>query len=206
MIRKTLWTLSESPYRWLIVTGGTFIVGLVLVVPLVDVYSAERKEKEALLAEVTAASQVAARLNQFESRVDDRLAQLKELEARTVDQERLPALRDRLTMLVRQTGCSLRRLNVGEALSRPWYESDDPLGLRANVKRQDSQTNLDLQWRPITVSVNGTMAELRNLLAKLDADNMMVHTKMFELYPSSRGRKSITLDMELWYFTLVPKS
>lgn len=204
MIRKTLRTVCESPLRWLIVTGGTIIVALVLVVPLVDVYSAERDEKEALLAEVTAASQVAAQLHQFESRVAERTAQLAALEARTYDEQRLPQLRDRLVELARQTGCSLRRLNVGEAMSRPWYEGDNPIDPRPDTKRRKTQSNFTLEWRPITISVTGTTSNLRSLLERLDADNMLVHTKVLEMYPSGRGRRSLTLDMELWYFNLIP--
>jgi hypothetical protein len=32
---------------------------------------------------------------------------------------------------------------------------------------------------------------------------MLMHTKAFDMYPSSPSRQTLTLDMELWYFTLV---
>ena len=43
----------------------------------------------------------------------EKLAQLKVFEARTVDDESLPALRGKLVDLAKETGCSIRRLNVG---------------------------------------------------------------------------------------------
>ena len=50
MIEQTLRRFCESKHRKLIVIAGTFVVGLVLVLPLVDVIRAGRDEKEALLA------------------------------------------------------------------------------------------------------------------------------------------------------------
>jgi hypothetical protein len=205
MIRQTIRTLAESRYRWLIVTGGTFAVGLVLVVPLVDVVSAEHAEKEALLAEVGAASLVSAQLDKYQSRVDERVAELNALEARTVDDGRLPAVRDRLVELARQTGCSLRRMNVGDPMTRPWYANDTPTDQRPDAKGREAETKFNLQWRPISISVSGSVADLRSLLEKIKAENMLVYTKSFEIYPSSVSRKALTLDMDLWYFTLVPK-
>ena len=205
MIRQTLRSIGESRHRWIIVTAGTFVVGLVLIVPLVDVYRAESSEKKALLAEVSGASQIAAQMARYQTRVDARVDELEALEARTGDDERLPALRDRLVELARQTGCSLRRLNVGEAMSRPWNADDTPLDQKPEVRGKESQTNFNLQWRPISVSVSGSVSDLRNLLEKIKADNKLVYTKSFEVYPSSVGRKSLTLDMDLWYFTLVAK-
>jgi len=207
MIRQTIRSIGESRHRWLIVTAGTFVVGLVLVVPLVDVYCAERDEKKALLAEVEDAIQLSAQLEKYESRVDERVAELDALEMQATDEQEVPALRDQLVELARQTGCSLRRLNVGEPMSRPWYADDIPMDQRhdAKGKQKENQTNFDLQWSPISISVSGSVAELRNLLDRIDAENMLVYTKSFEIYPSGVSRKSLTLDMDLWYFTLASK-
>ena len=47
MIEQALRRFCESKHRKLIVIAGTFIVGLVLVMPLVDVLRSGRDEKEA---------------------------------------------------------------------------------------------------------------------------------------------------------------
>jgi len=204
MIEKTLRSFCESRYRWLIVTAGTFIVGLVLVLPLVDVYSAERNEKAALLAELSSAHQVAEKLNEYESRVAEKTTQLAKFEARTVSDESLPGLRTKLMDLARETGCSLRRLNVESSTSRPWHHGDDPIETpgQASVKPTNATSEFTLQSWPVTVSLSGTDANLRSMLDRMEADGMLMHTKNFEMHPASAGGKMLDVDMELWYFNL----
>src|SRR5262245_26845420 len=62
MIEQGLRRFCESKHRKLIVIGGTFVVGLLLVMPLVDVIRAGSDEKEALLAELESAQSVASEL------------------------------------------------------------------------------------------------------------------------------------------------
>src|SRR5690242_985295 len=109
MIEQTLRRFCESKHRKLIVIAGTFTVGLVLVLPLVDVIRAGRDEQESLLAELDSARNVAAELEVFEKRVAEKTAELKAFEARTVDEESLPTLRGKLVDLAKETGCSIRK-------------------------------------------------------------------------------------------------
>ena len=62
MIEQALRRFCESKHRKLIVIAGTFIVGLLLVMPLVDVIRAGHDEKEALLTELESAQSVASEL------------------------------------------------------------------------------------------------------------------------------------------------
>jgi hypothetical protein len=202
MIEEALRRFCESPKRWLIVTAVTFVVGLLLVLPLVDVYCAEHDEKEGVLADLELAKQVGTGLARFEERVAARVTELDVLEGRTVDEDEVPEFRGRLVDMVREAGCSLRRLNVGPASSRPWHEGDDPIAPRADAKRNDDNTNLNLQWRPVTISLSGSIASLQSFLQRLQAAEMLVHTKTFDMSPSGPSRRTLTLDMELWYFTL----
>lgn len=202
MIEQVLRQFCESRYRWLIVTAGTFAVGLVLVIPLVDVYCAGRDNLEALLAELESSKQVAADLEGFEQRVTSKLTQLDELENRTVDEESLARLNDKFVDLAKEMGCNIRRLSVGSASSRPWVRGIDPTQGAGTVKQDEQKTGFVLEWRPVNVSLSGTSASLRGLLERVTTDKMMVHTKSFELYPAAGNRQSLTLDMELWYFTL----
>ncbi len=204
MIKEALRRFCESPKRWLIVIVVTFVVGLVLVLPLVDVYCAERDEKGDVLAQLGLARRITSDLGKFEERVQDRVDELHVLEARTVDQDEVPEFRGQLVDMVRASGCSLRRLNVGAASTRPWHEGDDPLASRADAKRNDDDdTDLDLQWRPVSISLSGSIASLQAFLQRLEAAGTLMHTKTFEMYPSSPSRHTVTLDMELWYFTLI---
>jgi IS1 family transposase len=205
MIEQTLWTFCHSRYRLAIVTAGTFVVGLVLVMPLVDVYCAARREKVALLADVETASQAADSIKQLEARATEKNAQLKATVPRTANERSLPELRSRLVELARETGCSLRRLTVGTMMSRPWHSGDDPVAkwTPTSSKQRGEATAYDLQWWPVSVSVSGSQESLRSMLTRMERDNKLMHTKALEMRPASAGRKTLALDMELWYFNLV---
>jgi hypothetical protein len=203
MIEPLLRRFCESKHRTIIVIAGTFVVGLLLVLPLVDVYCAGLNEKETLLAELDSAKQVAETLPKVESRVAEKVAQLQAFEQRTVDEESLPALREKLVDLAKEAGCSIRRINVGSASSRPWSPGENPIAATSDPKRNESNGGFLLEWRPVSISLSGASANLQNMVERVAAAGMLMHTKAFDMYPSSPSRQTLTLDMELWYFTLV---
>jgi len=207
MIEQTLRRFCESKHRGKIVIAGTFIVGLVLILPLVDLLRAGRDEKASLLAELDSARNVAAEMKEFEGRVAEKVTQLKGFEARTVDDESMPALRGKLVDLAKETGCSIRRLNVGGASSRAWKPGENPFAQITERKPSDAAAgpSFQLEWRPVTISLTGTGASLRGMVERVAASGMLMHTKSLEMYPSSPNRQNLTLDMELWYYTLSRK-
>ena len=205
MIEQALRRFCEFKHRKLTVIAGTFIVGLLLVLPLVDVIRAGRDEKEALLTELESAQRVASELQSFETRVNEKLAQLKSLEGRTVDDSSLPLLRGKLVDFAKETTCSIRRLNVGAVGSRPWQPGQNPLAATPDKKLADSNSNFTLEWRPVNLSLSGNSASLRSMVERLASSGMFMHIKNLEMYPSSPKRESLTLEMEIWYFTLARK-
>jgi hypothetical protein len=208
MIEQTLRRFCEFKHRKLIVIAGTFIVGLVLVLPLVDCIRAGHDEQENLLVELDSARNVAAELQAFETRVAEKTAQLKTFEARTVDDESLPNLRTKLVDLAKETGCSIRKLSVAGASSRSWHPGENPFTqnndkMSANAA---STPNVQLEWRPVSISLSGTSASLRSMVERVAASGMLMHTKSLEMYPASPTRQALTLEMEIWYYTLARKS
>ena len=201
MIEHALRSFCEARHRTLIVIAGTFAVGLVLVLPLVDVIRAVHDEKEALLTELDSAKTVAAGLEGFEARVTEKLAELDAQEARTVDDESMPALREKLVDLAKETACSVRRINVGAASSRPWSPGENPIG-PAEQKQNGTNSAFELEWRPVSISLSGASSSLRSMLERVSESGMLVHAKSFEMYPTSPTRQTLTLDLELWYYTL----
>jgi len=201
MIEQALRSFCEARHRTLIVIAGTFVVGLVLVLPLVDVLRAGHDEKEALLTELDSAKNVAVGLEVFETRVNEKLTELSEQEARTVDDESMPALREKLVDLAKETGCSIRRITVGTASARNWAPGQDPIA-QVEPKLTDTPTLFKLEWRPISLSLSGTSSSLRTMLERASTSGMLLHAKSFEMYPSSPTRQTLTLDLELWYYTL----
>ncbi|MEX2317818.1 MAG: hypothetical protein WD669_11740 [Pirellulales bacterium] len=202
MTEETLRKFCESRHRTLIVIAGTFVVGLLLVLPIVDVYYAGRAEKSAVIVDLESARTVAAGMEDYEQRVAEKLAQLTALEASTVDEASLPVLRSKLVDLAKEAACNIRRLNVGVTSSRPWNPDDDPMTPKPAAKPDENATPFVLEWRPVNLSLSGTSENLRTLIDKIAASGMFMHTKTMEMYPSSPTRQSLTLDMELWYFTL----
>jgi hypothetical protein len=139
----------------------------------------------------------------YERRVAEKVAQTAALEARTVNDDSLPALRGKLLELAKESTCSIRRLSVGVTSSRPWRPDDDPTTPKPDTKTgEENATSFKLEWRPVNLSLSGTSENLRTLLEKIAAMGMLMHTKSLEMYPSSPSRQSLTLDVELWYFTL----
>jgi hypothetical protein len=205
MIEQTLRKFCESKHRKLIVIAGTFVVGLLLVMPLVDVIRAGSDEKEALLTELESAQSVASELEAFEKRVNEKLTQLKSLEGQTVDDASLPNLRGKLVDFAKETACSIRRINVGGVGSKPWAPGQNPLSQTIDKKAGETNSGFTLEWRPVNISLSGTSASLRSMVEKLAESGMFMHIKTLEMFPSSPKRESLTLDMEIWYFTLVRK-
>jgi hypothetical protein len=201
LVRK----FCESRHRTLIVIAGTFVVGLLLVMPTVDAYYAGREDKSALLGELESAKLVASGMADYERRVAEKQGQLAALEARTLSDDSLAQMRGKLLDLAKETNCSIRKLSVGATSSRTWRTDDDPTTTKADPKGEENATPFKLEWRPVTVSLSGTSDNLRTLLDRIAAMGMLAHTKSMDMYPSSPGRQALTLDMELWYFTLARK-
>src|SRR5260221_5689483 len=112
-----------------------------------------------MLTELGTAQQVEVTIADSEARLAAKDAELKSYEARAVDEQSLPALRTRLVELARDTGCSLRRLNVGVISMRPWHEADDPTAMNdSKGKSTEHTTGFNIEWRPVTVSVTGSNA------------------------------------------------
>lgn len=206
MIEETLYKFCNSPYRWLIVISLTLVLGCAIVLPLVDAHNRKCSELGLLSIELADANRVAGNLDTFEERVEGLVTQLEELEKRTVTEDGHTEFRKRLQVLARVSKCTMRQLKMGEPVSRPWYENDSPLASRAKKSPTDKITPFVLQRWPISLSVDGSLPNMKKMLEQMRSDAMIVHAKRLEINPEGRGRKSVKLDMELWYFALVRKS
>lgn len=193
----------ESPRRWLIVTGVTIVLALLIVLPQVDVYTAMRDEGERLRGELVESQRVAAELPAFEQRVQDGRKALDALEARTVNEETLAAFRNELVERVRQSGCQVRRINVGTTQGRPWVKQDNPLNESAPA---GEPTPFVLEARPVSLTVAGNLSQVRALLGSMASDGKMAVLRSLDLRPAGANRKGVQVDLEVVYFALaLPK-
>ncbi len=205
MIEKTLRSLCESRYRGLIVIAGTFIVGLVLVLPLVDLYSAERAEKAVLLAELASARQVAAGIEPI--RIPGRGKDNRTGEVRGSDGER--GVDARASHHADGHGArdglqpaAIERRDADVAALAAGRRSDRGVPGRGNATPTDETSEFTLESWPVNISLSGSDADLRNMLDRMEAGGMLMHTKNFEMHPANAGGKMLDVDMELLYFNL----
>ena len=98
----------------------------------------------------------------------------------------------------------LLRPTAGEVTIEGRRLGDDPLAVKWDAQNKEARktTGFVLEWRPVTLSLSGTSADLRALVERLVATGMFMHTKSLEMFPASPSRQSLTLDLELWYYTL----
>ena len=112
--------VCNSPHRWLIVTGVTFLIALLTVLPQADVLLAARTERADLEEHKVNAVQTAKTLPQYESRVLEQEIKLTTLTKQEVDEEHVTKFRRWLVKAARQAGCQVRRVNLANPTRRRW--------------------------------------------------------------------------------------
>lgn len=194
--------LCNSPQRWLIVTGVTFVIALVSVLPQVDQLLAERSERAELQEQIAQAAETAERLPVYEARVAEKNQELLGLRAQEVDESQLATLRSWLVGAARQSGCQVRRIDFAAATSRSWTNNDNPLETPSKPAAANS-TPFQLQTRSVVFSVTGTTGEVLTLLRSIDSDPRLKNAHSLDLKPTNRSARELQLDLNLWYFALV---
>lgn len=200
MIQPLIDRFCDSPRRWLIVTGVTFVLGLVTLLPQVDYYFSLRQEHQETQAQLATASTAAEELPAFENRVVQQEGQLIALQQRTFAEGRLSEFRNELIELVRSSGCQVRRINAGEPQTRPWTQNDSPTV--ASADKNAKPTPFALETRSIHLSVAGSMQSVINLLDGVEATGMMFNTKSLELRPTGSDRHGVEMDLQLNCYAL----
>lgn len=194
-------TFCESRYRWPIVATVTIALTLATAYPLADEYFDEKSRHAELSAQLVEAEATAARLPEAENTVAALNAKLAELEKRTVDEASVAAFRSRLVNLVRESGCQVRRLEVGTPAVRPWLQGDRVLGERAPGDPLQP-TPFMLERRAVSLAVDGPMNSINGLLDRIAKEQQLAHAHRLHLNSASRGGQTVTLELELWFFAL----
>lgn len=201
MIENLVEKLAQSPRRWLIVTGVTFVIALASILPQVDLLLAERSERAELLEQLAQANETSQRLPLYEQRISEKASELAGLRDREIDDDEIAELRSWLVDAARQAGCRVRRIELSAPNARPWTEDDYPLIQPSNAQAKKN-TPFQLQTRPVTFSVTGSSDEVMALLRTIDDDIRLKHTRTFDLKPVGRKSNELQLDLTLWFFAL----
>jgi hypothetical protein len=137
----------------------------------------------------------------FEQRLKSLEADVAQLEARTVSDGEVSRYRTNLLEMVRKAGCQMRRLEVSPSTHRPWLVEDDPLQLTAPDPTA-KKTPFQLERRSLTLSVDGDMTNIHNLLEQLEQDKTIAYPRRVQLHPAGGRGAMATLEVELWLFAL----
>jgi len=199
LIRK----FCESRYRWLIVAIVTAIPALAGVLPEVDDYYAKRNSRNELAEELVHARATAQELPLREARAAEAIARVREIESRTVDEARQAQFRNRIVEIVRESGCQIRQFDVGAPTRRQWRKGDDPLKDPVGTPAAAVATPFVLERRAMSLSVDGSMQAIHELLNRLEDERTLTHPHRLHLQGASGEGETATLQLELWLFALV---
>jgi hypothetical protein len=190
----------ESRHRWLIVATATGLLALVGLLPTVDDFFDKRTSGSELADQVAAARLTAESLPAYEKQAEGVRAELAALEVRTVDEAGVAKFRSRLVDLVRESGCQIRRIDVGAPARRPWKENDNVLA-EMGVPG-GAATPFVLERRSVVLAVDGAMPAVHDLLDRLEKERTLTHPRRVQLQGASAGGETVTLELELWMFAL----
>ena len=201
-VETILRLLIEHPKRVWIVTLLTMLVGLVFTWPAVDNYCAASSKYAELRAEVAQGQERGGKIGLYKEQAEKKLAESKALEAKALTAEETEDLRNRLTTMVKDAGCKMRRIKLGDALTRTWFEEDNPLDTRSRAD-SDKKSPFKLKSQPLLLSIAGPLDKVNDFLARLGQEDKLIHTGSLMLKRSTEDQAQVELDLELFLFDLV---
>jgi hypothetical protein len=190
----------ESRHRWLIVATATGLVALAALLPMVDDFFDKRTSRSELSEELAAARLTAQSLPAYEKETQAVQKDLQALEVRTVDEEGVARFRSKLVDVVRDSGCQIRRIEVGAPSRRPWKDKDEPLAELASPA--GAATPFVLERRSVTLAVDGNLTAIQDFLGRLEKEQTLSHPRRLHVQAVSPSGETVTLELELWLFAL----
>jgi hypothetical protein len=205
MIESLLRRLIEHKRRKWIVIILTVLTGLLVVLPAVDEYNAAKERINAATDELLEAQAQGSSVEAFDKIRREKEASLEALEEEAVSAENEQAFRDRLDKIVQGTGCTMRRIQMGQPFSSVWKTNDHPLNTGKTSDR-GNDTPYQLEKRRISLEITGSIGDLYDFLSEVNKLEKLIHTKSVSLEGAARGENTAVLEMELIAFNLVKKA
>jgi len=169
--------------------------------PAADEYCATRDRRAQLWEDLSDAQQQTSLLDSLEAKAEQRRQILESFEKKAVPQDQLYGFRNRLVEMTRESGCRVRRIQLGSPRTRRWYENDNPCK-QIKAPERGQETPFQLQTQPVALSAAGSLPQIKRLLAELHETGKMMHTKSFRLRPDGSNRKAVVLELELILYDL----
>lgn len=198
--------LMTHPRRRWIVTIGTLLSGLLFLLPAVDSFSQERSRYADLSEQLVASRTLISQKEHWQKRLVEQRRRLEHLESCSVTEEELNDYRNWVTECVRHNGCQMRRIHVGEPVYRPWMnKNDDPTADRPPVQAE-GETPWLLETRNLTISVEGQLGHVKELLDELHTTDVLAHSSGVAVRRVDSLSGGVTLDLNLVLMNLIRKS
>jgi Tfp pilus assembly protein PilO len=197
------WILRHEKRRWIVITA-TFLTGVLIGLPAVEEYMAAGARMRDAQEKLTEAKRQLQHLPELKRLFDARKQELQGLEAKAVTPQEIANLHATLQQLIRETGCEMRRLDIGEPSTRAWMSSDSPTR-RGKVGALGQETPFQLVSRTAVLRMEGTMTNLYRFLARVSQLDRFIHTRQVRLDRSQRNEEVTELEMQFELFDLVRK-
>ena len=202
MIEHILRRFLELPSRRWIVITVTFLIGLVVLWPLVDEYLVLLEQQSQLSRSIVSTRKDVGQLSLYEKRLTEKATLLAGLERETLSETMAREFRTKVVTMVRESGCQIRRIQLIEPRTRKWHKKDNPIRMMTATEK-GKETKFELVSQQLKLSVTGPMHGVKDLLERMDATEKLIHTTNFSLQPGVQDRNLIELDLEIILFDLV---
>lgn len=185
-----------------VTTAKRVAAGIVVAIPFsascwVDYYSLRERADELQLA-TTLVSTVSSRTPELERKLDVSQRQLLDLRDQLVPENKFDAFRDDLVSIVRESGCQLRRIGIGQSSTRTWHEDDSPL--TPAEQNDETQTAFEFHSTPITLSVVGDMTATLSCIRKIQDKQVFQHVRRLSVSPDGPKSQLVSVGLEILVF------
>lgn len=170
-----------------------------------DNYFGLRSEADQLQADLAAAIEEAGRLSDLQLQHAETRMQLAAHTQRAVDDESIDVVRDEIVMLILDSKCKFRRVEINDPQTRSFNLGDNPLedqGAGGEDELMMAQgSGYDLRLQEAAVEVTGDLENIKTLLARFHAMERLVHVSGLQLTQEATTRE-IQLRANLVFFRL----
>ena len=198
-----LWVVRHEKRVWIVITL-TFLTGLVLTLPAVEEYSAAATRVANAREKLAEVNRQLDNLPQLQRLFTDKEREVAKLEAKSITQKEVEHLHSTLQQMIRDSGCEMRTLNIGDPTSRTWMSNDSPTK-RFSVGNPGQETPFQLVSRTAVLKMEGAMPNVYHFLARVNQLERFIHAKQIRLERSPRNETSTELEMNFELFDLVKK-
>ena len=186
----------DSRWRRLVVIILTFGLGLAVILPAADEYRGLLQRRSKWSAELDRTRDVIGQMNQVQREATAKRQEAAHWEEKVVTPERLHLFREEVVATARNTGCQIRRVNVGEVTRRPWHAGDGKPGAAPATGAQV------LRVQPMAVSLMGRLPSVKEFLEKLTKLDKLVQVEQFSIQPLNASGLEVTLELNMLLYDL----